>query len=172
MRAGKDDPQRIEAAHRLLAQAPGEAIDRLTVLAARLLRTAHAQVSIFTERQVVLTPAAAGRPPADALCAATFAGAEPEPAHQIAAYLGVPIETDDARIGVLCVYDEEPFEWTRHHADVLRDSPPPLPPSSSAAPSPPSSRPARSSSTSASPPRTSAASTGTSRATRCTGTSA
>src|SRR5690349_8567633 len=108
--AGREDPQRIEAAARLLAQAPGEAIDRLSVLAARLLGTAHAQVSLFTERQVVLTPATPRRPPADALCAATFAGEEPALQPPIGAYLGVSIETEDARVGVLCVYDEEPFE--------------------------------------------------------------
>src|SRR3954451_1343319 len=66
VRAGMDDPLRIDAARRLLAQAPGEAIDRLTALSARLLGAAHAQVSVFTYEQVVLTPAAARRPPADA----------------------------------------------------------------------------------------------------------
>src|SRR3954454_17477115 len=122
VRAGMDDPQRIDAARRLLAEAPGEAIDRLAVLSARLLGTAHGQVSIFTAEQVSLTPATARRPAADALCAQTFAGV-PETARVpgIAAYLGVPIETDDARIGVLCVYDEEPFEWTAHDVDVLRE---------------------------------------------------
>src|SRR5262245_16959975 len=121
VRAGREDPQRIEAAERLLAQAPGEAIDRLAVLAARLLGTAHAQVSIFTDRQVAMTPATPRRPPADALCAATFAGSEPELRAPIGVYLGVPIESGGARIGVLCVYDEEPFEWTTHDLDVLRE---------------------------------------------------
>src|ERR1700755_739483 len=121
VRAGRDDPQRIEAADRLLAQAPGEAIDRLAVLAARLLGTAHAQVSIFTDRQVAITPAAPRRPPADALCAATFAGEEPELNAPTGSSLAFPIEPGDARIGVLCVYDEEPFDWTAHDLDVLRE---------------------------------------------------
>src|SRR6478736_6379507 len=95
VRAGMDDPLRIEAARRLLAEAPGEAIDRLAALSARLLGAAHAQLSIFTDEQVVLTPGTPRRPPADALCAQTFAGEAPRlPAAGIAAYLGVPIEVD------------------------------------------------------------------------------
>src|SRR4051794_17452888 len=122
VRAGMEDPQRIDAARRLLAEAPGEAIDRLAVLSARLLGTAHAQVSIFTADQVSLTPATGRRPAADALCEQTFAGV-PETARVpgIAAYLGVPIEIDGVRVGVLCVHDEQPFEWTAHDIDVLRE---------------------------------------------------
>ncbi len=84
--------------------------------------TAHAQVSIFTDEQVSLTPETARRPAADALVAQTFAGA-PETAQVpgIAAYLGVPIEIDGLRVGVLCVYDAQPFDWTRHDVDVLRE---------------------------------------------------
>src|SRR5262245_66237104 len=106
-----DDPERIDAARRVLAEAPGEAIDRLAALTARLLGAAHAQVSIFTDEQVVLTPYAPLRPPADALCAWTFAHGEGAPevrAKGIGAYLGVPIDVDGARVGVLCVYDAEP----------------------------------------------------------------
>src|SRR3954447_15282443 len=79
VRAGMDDPLRIEAARRLLAQAPGEAIDRLAVLSARLLGAAHAQVSVFTDEQVVLTPAAARRPPPPALAPPALSGAGPRP---------------------------------------------------------------------------------------------
>jgi PAS domain S-box-containing protein len=119
MRAGRDDPHRIEAARRLLAQAPGEAIDRLAALSARLLGAAHAQVSIFTHEQVSLTPPAPRRRPADELAARTFAGEHVVP--ERGAYLGEPIEVDGTRVGVLCVYDEQPFEWTAHDADVLRE---------------------------------------------------
>src|SRR3954447_22882602 len=122
VRAGMDDPLRIEAARRLLAQAPGEAIDRLTVLSARLLGAAYAHVSIFTDEQVVLTPATGHRPSADALVAQTFAGHAPAiPAEGIGAYLAVPIEAAGARVGVLAVYDPEPFAWTAHDVDVLRE---------------------------------------------------
>src|SRR4051794_38258935 len=97
-RAGMDDPQRIDAARRVLAEAPGEAIDRLTALSARLLGAAHAQVSIFTDEQVVLPPAPARRPPADTLCARTLAGGTPlaladvRDLEGIGSFLGVPIE--------------------------------------------------------------------------------
>jgi ABC-type Mn2+/Zn2+ transport system ATPase subunit len=102
VRAGMDDPHRIDAARRLLAQAPGEELDRLAVLSARLLGAAHAQVSLFTDRQVVLTPRAPRRPPADALAAQTFAGIPPTATVEgIRAYLGVPIEAAGARVGVL-----------------------------------------------------------------------
>ena len=122
VRAGMDDPHRIDAARRLLAQAPGEELDRLAVLSARLLGAAHAQVSLFTDRQVVLTPRAPRRPPADALAAQTFAGIPPTATVEgIRAYLGVPIEAAGARVGVLAVYDEQPFEWTQHDVDVLRE---------------------------------------------------
>src|SRR3954452_20219369 len=119
---GMDDPLRVDAARRLLAEAPGEAIDRLAVLSARLLGAAHAQVSIFTDEHVVLTPTPARRPSADALAAQTFAGIPPTVAVAgIGAYLGVPIEAAGARVGVLSVYDPEPFAWTPHDVDVLRE---------------------------------------------------
>src|SRR3954451_5971673 len=102
VRAGRDDAPRIAVARRLLAQAPGEAIDRLAALGARLLGAAHAQVSIFTDELVSLTPPSR-RPPADELAARTFAGETPVP--EEGAYLGAPIEVDGTRVGVLCVYD-------------------------------------------------------------------
>ena len=120
MRAGMEDPQRIDAARRLLAQAPGEAIDRLAALSARLLGAAHAQVSIFTDEQVSLTPRAPRRPHRDALAAAHVRRRDAG-ARRSGAYLGAPIEVDGARIGVLCVYDDEPFEWTPHDLEVLRE---------------------------------------------------
>src|SRR4051795_1050810 len=102
VRAGKDDPQRVEAARRVLAEAPGEAIDRLAALSARLLGAAYAQVSIFTDEQVSLTPRAPRRPPADALCAYTFEhGGAPDlsAVEGIGTYLGVPIDVNGARVG-------------------------------------------------------------------------
>ena len=115
------DPQRAEAARRLLTEAPGEAIDRLAALSARLLGTAYAQVSLFTDVQVQLTPPTPRRPPADALAEATFHGLEPPRQAGIRAYLGAPIETADHRVGVLCVYDEEEFTWTEHDRELLRE---------------------------------------------------
>src|ERR1700754_1783107 len=124
VRAGRDAPQRIEAARRVLAEAPGEAIDRLAALSARLLGASHAQVSVFTDEQVELTARAPLRPPADPLCAWTFAHGEgTADAHVdgIAAYLGVPIDVDGTRVGVLCVYDAAPFDWTAPDLEVLRE---------------------------------------------------
>src|SRR6478752_7228015 len=115
------DPQRAEAARRLLTEAPGEAIDRLAALSARLLGTAYAQVSLFTDVQVQLTPPTPRRPPADALAEATFHGLQPPRQAGIRAYLGAPIETADHRVGVLCVYDEEEFTWTEHDRELLRE---------------------------------------------------
>lgn len=115
------DPARIEAARRLLAEAPGEAIDRLAALSARLLGAAHAEVSLFTDEQVALTPPAPKRPSAAAASAATFADRAPELGDGIAAYLGAPIEIAGHRVGVLCVYDEQEFTWTEHDRDVLRE---------------------------------------------------
>ena len=115
------DPQRTEAARRLLTEAPGEAIDRLAALSARLLGTAYAQVSLFTDVQVQLTPPTPRRPPADALAEATFHGLQPPQQAGIRAYLGAPIEAADHRVGVLCVYDEEEFTWTEHDRELLRE---------------------------------------------------
>ena len=50
--AGLDDPQRIEMARRVLAEARGDALDRLAALSARLLGAAHGQVSIVTDEPV------------------------------------------------------------------------------------------------------------------------
>src|SRR3954470_20601470 len=93
VRAGREDPQRIEAARRLLAQAPGEAIDRLAALSARLLGAAHSQVWIFTDEPVSLTPRRASA--AVELAARTFTGEAVAPAS--GAYLGALIEVDEVR---------------------------------------------------------------------------
>ena len=39
----------------------------------------------------------------------------------VAAFLGVPIDVAGARVGVLCVYDLEPHQWTRHDTETLRE---------------------------------------------------
>ncbi|HEX6020910.1 MAG TPA: SpoIIE family protein phosphatase [Solirubrobacter sp.] len=113
-----DDPRRIEAARRLLAEAPGEALDRLAALSARLLGTAHAQIAVRTDELVTITPL--GGPRADELVERTLAKGAPlavaEPA-----FLGVPIEAAGALVGVLCVHDPEPYEWTEHDVEVLRE---------------------------------------------------
>src|SRR3954447_19788734 len=108
--------ERIEAARRLLAEADGEAIDRLPPPSARVVGAASAPGSIFIDEQVPLTPRA--HSPTE-LIARTFAGEHPTP--QAGSYLGTPIEVGGQRVGVLCVYDEAPFEWTPHDLDTLRE---------------------------------------------------
>lgn len=115
------EAERIDAARRLLAEAPGEAIDRLTALSARLLGASHAQVSLFTDTQVSLTPPAPRRSPADALMEAAFHDREPQLPPGIAAHLCTPIDSGGHRVGVLCVYDAQRFAWTEHDRDVLRE---------------------------------------------------
>jgi PAS domain S-box-containing protein len=127
VRAGLEDPQRIEAARRLLAEAPGEALDRLAALSARLLGAAHAQITLRTEEQVPVTPVAPRQPRADALCEQALAAARPlalaevRDIEGIGSFLGVPIDVGGALVGVLCVYDAERFAWAEHDIDVLRE---------------------------------------------------
>src|SRR3954471_22414607 len=124
--AGLEDPQRIEAARRLLAEARGEALDRLAALSARLLGAAHGQVSIVTHEPVVVTPVAPRQPCANALLVRTVAAGVPlvladAQAPGIAAFLGVPIVAAGESGGGLCVYDSRPNEWTEHDVDILRE---------------------------------------------------
>jgi PAS domain S-box-containing protein len=124
--AGLDDPQRIEAARRLLAEARGEALDRLAALSARLLGAAHGQVAIVTDEPVTVTPVAPRQPCANALLIRTVAEGSPlaladAQAPGIAAFLGVPIVAAGVSVGALCVYDSRPNEWTAHDVEVLRE---------------------------------------------------
>src|SRR3954454_3873556 len=124
--AGLEDPQRIEAARRLLAEARGEALNRLAALSARLLGAAHGQVSLVTDEAVSLTPVAPRQPSANALLVQTVARGAPlaltdAQAPGIAAFLGVPVVAAGESVGALCVYDNEPNEWTAHDIEVLRE---------------------------------------------------
>ena len=126
MRAGLEDPHRIEAARRLLAEAGGEALDRLAALSARLLGAAHAQIALIADAPAVVAPSFDGRPETGALIVSAFEHGGPLVlAHvqrgDIAAFLGVPIDVSGARVGVLCVYDIEPHQWTRHDTETLRE---------------------------------------------------
>jgi PAS domain S-box-containing protein len=126
VRAGLEDPLRIEAARRLLAEAGGEALDRLAALSARLLGAAWAQIVVFTDTPVAVTPVAPRQPPADELLTATMTHGGPlvlanAGRDGIAAFLGVPIDVNGARIGALGVYDAEPNTWTSHDVEVLRE---------------------------------------------------
>src|SRR4051812_48599967 len=124
MRAGLDDPQRIEAARRLLAEARGEALDRLAALSARLLGAAHAAIAIVTDEPVLVTPLPPNAPRPAALLARTVGHGGPlvlpeAGADGIAGFLGVPIDAAGARVGALAVYDREPGSWTDHDVEIL-----------------------------------------------------
>src|SRR4051794_22991704 len=93
VRAGLDDPLRIEAARRLLTEARGAALDRLAALSARLLGAAHAQIVLIAEAPVVVTPAAPGDSSLEELTAHTFEHGTPllladARREGVAAYLG------------------------------------------------------------------------------------
>src|SRR3954470_6040938 len=126
MRGGLDDPHRIEAARRLLAEARAEALDRLAALSARLLRAAHAQIALVTDAPVVVSPIVPGHESLVELTARAFehgAALALDDAGRpgVAAYLGVPIEVSGARVGVLSVHSGEPHGWTRNDTDTLRE---------------------------------------------------
>src|SRR3954451_11428589 len=109
VRAGLEDPDRIEAARRLQAQARREVLDRLAALSARLLGAAHAQIALVAETPIVIAPTGPRSPPVAALTAEAFAPRAPLVlAHAsragVSSFLGVPINVVGARVGVLCVY--------------------------------------------------------------------
>jgi PAS domain S-box-containing protein len=116
VRAGLDDPHRIEAARRLLAQARREALDRLAALSARLLDGAQGQITLIAEAPVVI----AGEADPGAVTAAMIVFERGDP-HADGAFMGVPIDAGGARVGVLSVTASEPRDWTRHDTDTLRE---------------------------------------------------
>jgi serine phosphatase RsbU (regulator of sigma subunit)/PAS domain-containing protein len=140
------DPGRLADARRL---APGEGagvvLDRLAGLAARLLGTDAAQISLLTDVQTVAagTGPAAGSvggvsPLADSLCTVTAAGTgplvvgdarcddrvrdlPPVASGQVGSYLGVPLAGHAGQvIGALCVFGPEPREWSDGDIATLR----------------------------------------------------
>ena len=142
---GPEGQARAASARRLVPSGKGNAaLDRLAELAAGLLGTASAQVSVLTEVQHVA--GAARLPPemhgpeqlADALCrvtltvggplAVTDASADERVAELrsvasgvIGSYLGVPLIADDRQpIGALCVFDPEPRSWSADDIALLQ----------------------------------------------------
>ena len=126
MRSGLDDPQRIVAARRLLAEAGGEALDRLAALSARLLGAAYAQVALLTDTITPVTPIAPAQPRAEELIHQTVDLGMPivlsnARVDGIGAFLGVPVDVAGARVGVLCVYDREPAGWNDHDVEIVQE---------------------------------------------------
>ena len=140
------DLTRVRAARRLVTEAVNPAVDRLAELAARLLDTPAAQVSLLSDVQVI--SAAAGLDPAtraaatllaDSLCAVAAASGEALVVHDattdarvaaltpvisgaVGAYLGVPLQGQDGQIvGALCVFGPNPRRWSATDVALLSD---------------------------------------------------
>src|SRR3954447_12566886 len=139
------DPDRIAAARRLLQEVSGHAaFDRLSELAARLVGTDHAKVTLFTDGDLVvggfgLPEGVVGGPAllTGALSAITVTRAAPlslpsapddervaslpaVTSGQVRAYLGAPlIATSGHAVGALAVYDPVPHDWTDEDVAVL-----------------------------------------------------
>ena len=139
------DPLRIAAARRLLSEVSGHAeFDRLSGLAARLVRAGHAKVTLFTDEDRVvggygLPDGVIGGPAllTGALSAITVRQAAPlnvpsatdDPrvadlpavtSGQVRAYLGAPlIAASGHAVGALAVYDPVPRPWTDDDATLL-----------------------------------------------------
>ena len=135
----------MAAAQRLVPRAGSSAVlDRLAALAARLLGSASAQVSLLTDVQTVaggsgLAPGAVGAqtPLDESLCTVTVASggplvvpdtlSDPRMANLppvtsggIRAYLGVPLVGDDGlSVGSLCAFDEVSRAWSEADVHVL-----------------------------------------------------
>jgi PAS domain S-box-containing protein len=146
---GLDDPVRLAAVERILAAGGrSEGLDRLTALAAKLLRTSFAQVSLLSREQVVAsvvgsTPVTSADGSAqvgrreDSLCTVTARGGGPlavsdavrDPRVQmlppvtsgaVGAYLGVPlVDRNGLLLGALCVYDPRPRPWSLEQVGIL-----------------------------------------------------
>ncbi|MEO6714109.1 MAG: PAS domain-containing protein, partial [Mycobacteriales bacterium] len=129
---------RVVAARRLAPPVGGNpALDRLAGLAARLLSSTSAQVSLLADAQLIaggagLAEGAIGTtsPAAESLCYVTASrgtpllvsdapiddrvcALPPVTSGAVGSYLGVPLTADDGHIvGALCVFDTAPREWS------------------------------------------------------------
>ncbi len=141
------DRERVAQAQRLRPRVrETAALDRLAALAAHLLGTAAGQVSLLEDVQIVaggsgLPSGTVGAvsPLEESLCTITAAGSGPlvledaasDPrvdelppvtSGEVGSYLGMPLTGNDgATIGVLCVFDPEPREWSDFDVSTLRE---------------------------------------------------
>lgn len=126
MDAGLTDPRRIDAARRVLAEADGEALERLAALAARLLGATYAQIALVTDEVAHVTAIAPRQPAAEELIHRVLDFGMPivlsdARSDGIGGFVGIPVEVGGARVGVLCVYDREPGSWTDHDVEILEE---------------------------------------------------
>ncbi|WP_245886481.1 SpoIIE family protein phosphatase [Kineococcus xinjiangensis] len=142
--AGGQERQR--AAQRLVATSQGSAVDRLTDLAARLLATPAAQLSLLSDVQTIgaITGVSDAQPGstgslADSLCTVTAAsgaplvvtdatsdervsGLPPVTSGAVGAYLGVPLTGRGGHVvGALCVFGPEPRTWSPADVTLLSE---------------------------------------------------
>ena len=136
----------VTSARRLRPGVAGSpALDRVAGLAARLLTTSAAQVSLLTDVQTVA--AGFGLPAgvvgsesalAQSLCTVTatsgnplvvtdaptddrVSGLAPVTSGEVGSYLGVPLVADDGHtVGALCVFDPTPREWSPGDVSLLQ----------------------------------------------------
>jgi len=142
-----DDDQRIAAARRLrVAVGNNATLQTLSVLAAQLMKTASAKISLVTEaHQMVaatwLSPGAVEQqhPREESLSAVTAATGGPLAIRDCrlddrvrelrlvaegtaVAFLGVPLfDRHDELVGALCVYDPQPRDWRDMDVTILEE---------------------------------------------------
>lgn len=141
---GAEDASRQDYARRLAAELVGNTrLDRLVELAARLLGTESAQVSIISDVQTVVggvgvAASEVGRqsPAAESLCTVTMtkagpleiedaandvrvAALPPVASGAVGSYLGMPLAPGGFLVGALCVYDANPRAWSAQEVSLL-----------------------------------------------------
>ncbi len=142
-----DEPARLLAAERLVPPYPGNTtLDSLCALAAMVLGTGSAQVSLLTD--VLHVASGAGVPPetlestsprADSLCTVTAAagrpivvpdattdrrvsGMSPVTTGLVGSYLGVPLRSHDGQVvGALCAFDVAAHDWQDSDVVLLEE---------------------------------------------------
>ncbi len=143
---GAASGRRPAAAARGASGASTSALNRITELAARLMRASASQVSLLSDVQTIaggagLEPSAVGSrgPLEDSLCTVTAdlggplvvpdAAADarvralpPVTSGAVGSYLGVPLAGDDGQpFGALCVFDPAPRSWSPSDVAVLEE---------------------------------------------------
>ena len=142
-----DDPARMLAAERLVPPYPGNTtLDSLSALAAMLLGTRSAQVSLLTDVQHV--PSGAGLPGGtlestspreDSICSVTTSSGRPMVVADAAAdrrvsgfpgvvsgavgsYVGVPLRSHEGQVvGAMCAFDPDSHTWQERDVVVLEE---------------------------------------------------
>lgn len=122
----------------LLSTSRDQSFDRLTDLAARVLKAPIAVISLIDRdheiiksgRGLPLETAGTSRPLSEALCRYTLTMTGPHAMDEttaralrqtgVAAYAGAPLRTEDGQtLGALCVMDTVPRHWTDDEIDIL-----------------------------------------------------